>query len=247
MNKIFPKILIASPTASVKSYCDYKWIENCMNFKYPNFDIRLFDNTVDNSEYTRETNKWFKENYGSNKFEMINSLEVHNIKKSMNLKDRMALSHNDVREYALKNRYDYVLHLESDVFPELDCIENLLHNRKKICGALYYRDAGEHRRIMLQRHIYKSPTVISSRNFLRQDDLCFIDGTVKKVSHVGLGCVLIHRSVLAQVPFRNDPKRDLHPDSLFAEDCFRKNIKIFVDTSILCKHDNQDWNYLDIK
>jgi len=242
------KVLVSSPTASVKNYCDKQWIDNCMNFKYLNYDVVLFDNTEDNSLYTNSTNEWFKENYGvsNTKFKMINSLEIHN-RKNVPLKERMVISHNDVIDYALKNKYEYVLHLESDVFPSLDVIERLIQNRKKVCGALYYRDEGEYRRLMIQQHFYKAPNVIISDNFKRQDDLCFIDGETKKVSHVGLGCVLIHVSVFNKIRFRYDKNQDVFPDSLFSEDCFRNKIGIYADTSLICRHDNQAWDFINVK
>ena len=46
----------------------------------------------------------------------------------------MAKSHETIRQKALKGNYDYLLHLESDVFPPIDIIERLLEKKKKIIG-----------------------------------------------------------------------------------------------------------------
>lgn len=249
MSKTFPKVLVAAPTANVKRYCFEDWLKNTLSFKYPNYDIRLFDNSLDEAnEYTHRSNMFYIDNYGTDeKFRQIHSLSETDKKRIKSVRARMAISHDDARKYALKHGYDYLLHLETDVFPEPDVIERLIMNRKKVCGALFYRDEGEFRRLMLQRRIFRSPHNIVSQNFERQDDLCFVDGTLKKVSSVGLGCVLIHRSVLKKIEFRHDPKQDVAPDSLFAHDCYSNGIQIWADTSLLCEHQNQPWEFVSFK
>jgi hypothetical protein len=57
----------------------------------------------------------------------------------------------------------------------------------------------------------------------------------------GILCVLIHNSVFKAIPFRFVEGDGNHPDSFFNEDCFRKGIKVYADTSIHCRHDNRAW------
>jgi hypothetical protein len=95
---------------------------------------------------------------------------------------------------------------------------------------------------MAQRRISRSSKNIITENFLPSEDAFFVDGTLKTVAHLGLGCVLINVDVLKDMPFRYIDGIDMHPDSYFAEDCFRKNIKIFADTNIICEHNNEDWD-----
>lgn len=246
MTNFFKKVLIAAPTARFKNYCFEDWLENCLNFKYPNFDIRLFDNTVDDrNEYTHKCNQYYLQKYGDDeKFRQIQSLNNKQKATLKEVKERMAIGHDDCRKYALNHGYDYLLHLETDVFPEADVIERLITTNKKVVGALFYRDQGIYRRLMLQRRMFRSPHNIVAKNFERQDDLCFVDGTVKKIASVGLGCVLIHSSVLKQIEFRYDPRQDVYPDSLFSQDCFERGISIHVDTSLICEHRNQEWEFL---
>lgn len=242
---MFPKVLVAAPTASAKGYCFEEWIDNVMNFKYPNFDVRLFDNTVgDNGKYVDKCNDYYQRNFGADEqFKQITS----NTSAKQPVKKRIAISHEECRQYALDNGYDYLLHLESDVFPEPDIIEQLMEKRKKVIGALFYRDHGIYRAVMLQKRIYKSPHNIKAINFEAHEDQYFVDGTVKKIASVGLGCVLIHKSVLETVNFRYDPKQDVFPDSLFSQDCFEKNITIWVDTAQVCRHENRSWALIDVK
>ena len=154
---------------------------------------------------------------------------------------RMAMSHNDCREYAIKYGYQFIFHLETDVFPPENVIEELMAHSKQVIGGLYDRDEGKWRKLMMQKHIYPAPRVVNSVNFEAGDDAYFIDGTLKQVSSVGLGCVLIHSTVFKKIAFRFVEKEQNHPDSFFSEDCFRNGIKIYADTSIYCRHDNKAW------
>ena len=248
---MLPKVLIAAPTASAKSYCFKAWLDNVMNFTYPNFDIRLFDNTFkDGGEFTKKMNDIFKNKYGENndKFFAYNSAKINNIRDNAigSVISRMAMSHNDCREYAIKHNYQYMFHLETDIFPPLDVIENLLAKDKKVIGGLYDRDEGKYRTTMIQKHIYSAYHVISSVNFITGDEISFIDGTVKPISSIGLGCILIHNSIFKIIPFRFIKNENVHPDSYFSEDCFRNKIKIYADTSIYCRHDNKAWGIYGI-
>ena len=190
-------------------------------------------------------NQIFKNKYGksNNKFYAFNSFKINGVKEDSigSVISRMAMSHNDCREYAIKYGYDYILHLETDVFPPSNVIEQLMVHGKKVIGGIYDRDEGKWRKLMVQKHIYSSPQNINSVNFEAGDDVYFIDGSVKSVSSVGLGCVLIHSSVFKNIPFRFVKGENNHPDSYFSEDCFRKGIKIYADTSVYCRHENKAW------
>lgn len=241
----FPKILVASPTAFAKDYCFKEWLENVMNFTYPNYKVMLFDNTNDNGKYTAYMNKYYKENYGNNdKFEAVNTL-IKNKISSNSVIEKMAYSHNDCREECLNSGYDYLFHLESDLFPQSDIIESLYLQVKPVIGALYYVDNGRWRKPMIQRRISvgdnKVVKHIISQNYLANEDLCFCNGQIKNVAHIGLGSVLISKYVLEKIKFRFNKGSRNHPDSYFAEDCFINKIPIHLDTSLVVRHENQAW------
>ncbi len=243
MNSDFPKILIAAPTAAAKNYCFGEWITNVMNFKYPNFDIVLFDNTPDGGANAMGLNSAFKQMYGAanNQFSCINSLQLRNNPDIPSTIERMAMSTNDCRNTFLNNPYYKWLSLETDVMPEATVIEDLLSHDKKVIGVPYYRDEGRYRRLCIQTLIKSSPTSGIAFNMEVGEDVYFLDGTLKKVSSCGLGCVLIDRSVAEQIEFRFEAGVDVHPDSLWAEDCYTKNIPIFCDTAQLARHENKNW------
>jgi len=243
---MLPKVLICAPTASAKSYCFEEWLDNVMNLNYPNYEVRLFDNSYkDGGKFTEKMNTIFHAKYGksNNKFYAYSSAKINNISDDAigSVISRMAMSHNDCREYAIKYGYEYIFHLETDVFPPLNVIEQLMAQCKKVIGGLYDRDEGQWRSLMVQRHIYAARGIIKSVNFIAGEEVDFVNGAVKSVSSVGLGCVLIHNSVFKAIPFRFVNRDFNHPDSFFNEDCFRKGIKVYADTSVYCRHDNKAW------
>jgi hypothetical protein len=237
----FPRVLISAPQAKAKAYCFERFIDNVMQFKYPNFDVKLFDNTLDDGEFTSYMNSYVAKNHGKNaRFEALNTCLMHKM-TSDSVIERMARSHNDCRDFTLRLKYDYLLHIETDLFPPHDVIEQLMSQTKPIISALYYVDNGIYRKPMIQRSIKLAPRFLSSKNFMANEDLCFCDGTVKKVAHAGLGCILIHRSVLEKVKFRSIKGLNNHPDTYFAEDCAQQKIPIFLDSSIVVEHENSPW------
>jgi hypothetical protein len=71
--------------------------------------------------------------------------------------------------------------------------------------------------------------------------LLMVDGGLKEVFHCGLGCVLINKNVLHKFNFRSQLGVSIHPDSFFAFDIDALGIRKFIDTSVLCEHNNTEW------
>lgn len=242
----FPKILVCAPTASAKNYCFAEWVENVMNFTYPDFGVRLYDNTQDNGKNAHFLNHFVAEKYGSivgfnEKFFAENSLLKNTIYDKDSVIERMAASHNDCRDTLLMNNYQFMLHLETDVFPQHNIIEQLLFSRKSVVGALYCRDEGKFRKLMIQSRVYRGFNSFTSMNLEPNDEVNFINGGLREVASVGLGCVLIERNVLKKIKFRFEKGVNNHPDTYFSEDCFRNGIKIFANTSLIARHENKAW------
>jgi hypothetical protein len=180
------------------------------------------------------------------KFKVYNSIVENNAKSGMGVIERMAMSHNDCRKYALHNKYDFLLHLESDVFPPKDVIQELLFTKKKFVNALYYSDEGKYRRPMIQMHLDVAPNYGSSLWLNTINEPQFITGETIRVALAGLGCALISCDILKKIEFRYEKGVDKHPDTFFAEDCERFNIPIFLNTSVVCEHRNQNWGIYGI-
>lgn len=235
----FKKILITGPTSANKHYCFEKWLDNTLKINYPGeWKIILFDNTLDNGESAKYQNDYYVRNYGhDNKFECIAS----DNRNTDSLVSRICNSHNDCRRYAMDNGYDAVLHLETDVFIKPNYLQELVLHKKPVVGALYYRDFGSFRKLMAQQRVNRAPSNTFMYNLDRMDDATWVDGTLKQIDHIGLGCLLIDIKVLKKIPFRFVKEIPVHADSFFAEDLYKAGIKIFADTSLICEHQNSDW------
>jgi hypothetical protein len=246
-----PRVLIACPTAKLKDYCFDAWLENVMSFTYPLFDIVMYDNTNDGGKYAKQLNRRFKTQYGyavgrQPTFKCYNSLLLNKVNKKLTTIERMALSHEHCRKKAIEEGYDYLLHLESDVFPPSTVIERLLFHGKEVVSALYYSDEGLYRRPVIQMHLEMAHDAGSVYWLSPAQENTHLVGGLLKVALSGLGCSLINKTVFQKIPFRCEKGVDLHPDTLFAEDCEQHGFDRYVDTSIVCKHQNRSWGLFGI-
>jgi len=225
----FPKVLIAAPQHESKKYCWQQWKERVKDLTYLNYDVFLADNSEDNSFYKEIKKEGFD--------------AVHVAGDVKSVLERTTIAHETCRLYALDHNYDYLLHLETDVIPPYDVIERLLWNNKKVVSGVYDIFHGKSRKAMIQISEKLDRSVHSYRTvpFIEHEEPLFFDGTTKQVYHAGLGCTLIRKSILEKIPFRFEKKSIFHADTWFANDCFLRDVSVFVDTSITCKHLNQTW------
>ncbi len=232
-----PRILIAAPQHELKRYCFEEWY---MNVKSLNYDKSRYDIlVVDNSP--NEVFSKYMEAYDLN----VGRINV----KGKGVMQRMAESHDMCRKIALEEGYDFLLHLETDMFPEPDIIDKLLLCRKKVVSALYSINNGAQREYCVRFADYNdqmNSLIIYNYAF----DIVLAGKGLMKCFNAGLGCTLIHRSVLNQFQFRYENENtenarysDSHPDTWFAYDLFSADIPIYVDTNTFVEHRNANYHY----
>lgn len=226
----YPKVLLCAPQHESKMYCWDAWHERITSLTYPNYDILICDNsdTFDNINLMSE-------------YDRVKVLYTPDKKKG--LLSRINDSHKQCADYAIKKGYDYIFHLETDVFPPLDVIERLMARKRVACAGVYDIFFGKRRKAMVQMKegIDRTNHAYNVVEFLEHDEPRFFDGTVKEVYHAGLGCILIHRDVFNVIKFRVVKGIDFHTDTWFANDCFIYDKDIYVDTTVMCDHYNQTW------
>ncbi|MBL7147504.1 MAG: hypothetical protein ISS82_01630 [Nanoarchaeota archaeon] len=217
------KILVGCPTSEHKDYCLKEYVEAV---KKLNCDVLLIDNSEGEEYYNK-----------------IKSLGVNVIKDKYyeKARDRIVSSRNLLKERCLKNSYDYLFSLEQDVIPPLDVIERLLKHGKKIIGALYFK---------LEDEDTLSPLawVHHEGNYARRLNYSdTVEPRLMEVITCGLGCVLIHKDVLEKVNFRYDKNKKSFDDIWFGIDAREHGFKLYLDTSIKCKHliKGMDWDKLE--
>lgn len=221
------KVLVGIPTYEGKNYCLEELINSIHSFTYKHFDIMF----ADNSE-TEDNAKMLRQKYG---------VRCDYIKrKDKGNKQYMAETHEALRAEALRGGYDFLLHLESDVIAPAYTIEQLLSHQKTVVNGCYMIHQGVDSALMVQ---VMEEHGISNKMVLKDNDMNFIDGTLKQVHHAGIGCCLIHKSVLKKFVFRWEKENiTFHPDSFFASDIAQQGIKNYVDTSLILTHRNQEWS-----
>lgn len=229
-NRKIPKILICCPTSIHKDYCFDEWAINVKKFTYPGLKVFMSDNSP-KSNYTKKITS-----YGF-KTKRVNPAGKSNIQF-------ICESHNQCRDYFLAGDWDYMLHLESDVFPtDPSFIQKLLlhvSDTVKVIGIPYHIGEGADSHLCLQMGV-NDRTGLFTMNLKNNSDFNFVDGEVKRIQAMGLGCLLIHRSIVKRFPFRFVKGVDAHPDSWFHGDMQVAGQPVYADTSMICIHKNRPW------
>lgn len=223
------RVLIGTPHSDKKNYCIEDYIAAVKSFTYPYCDILI----VDNSESRKNYKRFIKEGFKS----------IH-IKPNNNpIQKTLADSHEAIRKYAIANNYDYLFHFESDLIPPPDVIERLMIHNLPIVSGMYMINFGDSSHLMAQK-IENFGELRETCNVKDGSDLLMVDGKLKNTFHCGLGCILIHKKVLNQFEFRYERGVQIHPDSFFAFDIDALGIPKYIDTSVLCVHNNSEWIYV---
>ncbi|MBI2508199.1 glycosyltransferase family 2 protein [Candidatus Woesearchaeota archaeon] len=216
-----PKVLVGCPTSFHKEYALQQYTESLKKIVYKNHDILLVDNSRDDtySDKIKEA-----------------GLSVIKGAWSESARERIITSRNILRQKVLDGNYDYLFSLEQDVIPPKDILERLIKHNKKVITAVYFANnmiPGETlSKLIPLAYVLEDEKTLSMRP-LNEDELWKNQGLMKIIS-AGLGCVLIHRDVLKEVQFRYD--LNSFDDRWFFLDLYNKNIPVYADTSIKCKH-----------
>jgi len=227
VKNVNPKVFIATPHADRKNYCLEQYLDVIDSLTYKNKVVVVADNS--------DTNHNSK---------LLTKLGVKNIyikpKRKSNIQ-YICESHNALRSAFLRSGADVFLHLESDIIPPVDIIERLLATRKRVVGAPYFIGEGAESYLVVQDIEKFGVEMKLTKRMDDGTDMMLIDGKLKKVHTIGLGCIMISKDVLKKVPFRWEKGIDAHPDSFFSHDLHMLDIPIWCDTSIICEHNNTAW------
>ncbi len=221
----YPSVLIAAPQNIIKRYCWEDWVYNIESFSYPNFNLLLVDNSDDGGKFKKEIAE-------------RGAIVSHIKPKNKSVAQLLAESMEEARQMCLRNKYEYLFSLETDIIPPRSIIEMLVAAKRKVIGAMYHIGHGHHSRPMIQLQEPHYHETLRSVYDLKDELITFLDGNIKPVYHCGLGCVLIHRSILEKIKFRYIPGQNYYPDTYFAQDVNDMGERIYVDTSIIVEHRN---------
>jgi hypothetical protein len=228
------KVFICAPQHESKAYCFDRYIEQLNNFTFPNKQFFLSDNSQI-SLCDRYAEK----------------LRYHNIEhenilyfKPEPIFSRIARSHQQCKEVFMKTDCDYMLHLETDVFPkDMGIIERLLSYNKPVVSALYETNVGFDRQVMAfpDEPIHRNIKAFRTSDFLNELEPVVLNGICQKVFQVGLGCVLIRRDIVELIDFRYDKNHNASADTFWANDLYANRVPLYLATNLYCEHDNRSW------
>lgn len=223
-----PKILLFCPISNHKEYIIFDWLKHLKKLTYKNMDVLLIDNS---------DNKIFAQRIAAEGFDCINIYMPH-----LPIREKMYLCYKTFREYFLENKYDYWFSLECDVFPPLNVIEHLLILKSRVIGLPYFTFQHPMDQMLFTDFEYPfSNETTRFQNFFKEFQ--YFNGTVVQQFNTGIGCLLIHNSVLKKVDFGMPNKNhEIHNDTVFHGDLSKAGIPVYIDTSAICRHFNSDWN-----
>lgn len=236
-----PRVLLGCPTSEVKAYALEKFVEGLYSLTYPAFDIVIEDNSPKSDYFHRLqaiAEKWNREKSPST-FLVIRSGYL-----SKFARERIIIGRNKIREKVLDGGYDYFFSLEQDVVPPVDIIERLISRNKEIISGCYFTVFPNYPSVRLVAFKHVPPANPAEPFWDVGPPLGIMEvlpSRLLDVSVVGVGCLLINRSVLKKVSFRYDAATDASDDMFFCYDARKAGYSVFLDSSQFCQHYYDSW------
>lgn len=235
-----PKILVGTIFSDIKDYAIRDYFKTICSLSYKNFDFCAVDNSKDKKYHKKIFNYFSSHRSKSN----MGKMTVLHSPRTDNRSDVfMANSANELRKHFLAGRYDALLYVECDIHPPEDIIEELTGHNREVIAAIYFTGDKAYSYPMISGiHHYMD-------GFVYMHIKSYIEGffeigeydTPKQTTSAGLGCVLLHRSVVEKIPFRYSEDHRIHHDGTFAQDLAANGIQ-YMYVPIMCRHDNQTWD-----
>jgi GT2 family glycosyltransferase len=143
---------------------------------------------------------------------------------------------NKISDYAIKEKYDYVLFVDSDMVLPEETLNKLLSSNKEISSGLYVKKNDSK---VIPVAMIKEPGR-EPRNLTREEVLD--KGTIE-VDAVGFGCVLVKTEVLLKVGYPQfqykqgpETKMTTSEDIDFCLKAKYRNYRIFLMTDLVIGH-----------
>jgi GT2 family glycosyltransferase len=148
--------------------------------------------------------------------------------------DKVVLARNTIFDFAIDNKCDYVLFIDSDVIVPKETLTSLLSHNVDIASGFYP--------LMNEFGIPIPNAKVTSgvvQGYMIFPDMK-LDGGIYPVDLVGMGCCLISKKIFEKYRFRCERGKygDLikSEDWCFCEDLKKDGVAIMFDTKLTCKH-----------
>jgi hypothetical protein len=234
MKITFPKVLVFTPIYDKKDYCFDRFLENCQKFTYKNYEHIIIDNTSDGGTYFNRL------------LEKCTPLgiKVYHTERGNSSREALARAQNFARKIFLDGDYDYLMSLESDIFPKPNIIDRFVLHNLDIVTAVYLIGDRSTEQVVPCITIDKKDPVLKTggtRLLRREERIEYLNKGLKQVAAGGMGCCMMHRNVLEKIAFTYIPGLSAHSDVFFFATARRYHIPVLVDTDVYCEHENSNW------
>jgi glycosyltransferase involved in cell wall biosynthesis len=143
---------------------------------------------------------------------------------------------NLMADYTIRNNFDYMFWVDSDIVLPRDTLVKLLGHNKDIVSGVYIQRKPDHK----TPEVYLPTEFGGMRNATAEE---VANPQLLEVAGCGFGCVLTKREVLSDIGYPQfayksalDHKDTVSEDVDFCMKAAQKNYKVYVDTSIKCDH-----------
>jgi len=262
---LIPKVLIAAPTSKRHSHLLDDWIKQLDSFTYKNFDVLLVDTT-------KETD-YFK----ILKDKKVHKKPIKVLRMPWDPKDHilrhLARVRDKIRQEFLKGNYDNLFFLDTDIFIPQNSIQRLLSYFKDnvgFCVPIYnkinqkpcvlksgeitfakgldifsFEEINEYKKFV--KKFKENKLTISEKNLVPFIIKDLTKPYLLKCYATGIGCLMIKRKVLEEVPFRTHPTFLMGEDYWYFNECNDKKFEFWCATEIIAIHKNLNWRMITEK
>ena len=266
LNNLMPRVLIGCPVSQRHEKVFFEWITNLKNLSYPNFDLCLVDNTLDTKEYYNKI-KDIDINIDDSDRKVICMRHKWDPKKQHPIQ-MLADAREKIRQYAIKEDYDYLFWLDDDIFIPQNGIQKLLSYNKDAVGFyvhVFYEPIQvpcllKSGNILIGKGLdffsfdeidgYKSFVKRFREDKLSKKDKALIPFIIKDLEKpqlfttygVNLGCLMTSKKLMNEVPFRTHPSFIYGEDLWFYAEANDKHYEFWCDTDVRPEHKNTEWS-----
>ena len=234
----YPKVFVGTITFDGKEYIAERFIERVKELTYPGIIDFIIIDTSRNGDYYQKLKKLVGD-FGT----------VLKDPYYEDTRENCCKARNHLVDLFLKSDAEYMFHLEQDVIPKKDIIEELIQWKKPIVGGWYYINQG---REFKRACIFKGWLPIKAPDdwLGKQKNLMKLvpydtmgEKRLMKVYLGALGIILIHRDIFEKhgIRFWWAKEFSWHDDTGFFHDLEVKGIDFFVDTDCLVPHFQSYW------
>src|SRR3990167_2907217 len=249
-----PRVLIAAPTSSRHSKVIRKWMKAVDELQYDKdrYAVLLVDNSKKKGKYGKMLRKW-----GAKVIDLDwNDKKEHPLQM-------LARARETYRLEAWKRKFDYILHLDTDVIIPKNGLKKLLSHDKDQVGfvihAFYTRKGFERaygkliRKAKLKYSDFKSKPMIFRSGALQKTpkgwttdyydwkDIRSFKGKTVRVYASTIACLLVKKKVYSTIPFRTNDSLLWGEDLWYYAEADEKGFESWCDTSVRCTHLNTSW------